>query len=94
MSKLKEFIKWTDVALSLRELFDEVKETLKEHEEQFNELQQQNMLLLQQMQFQKEIIGDLKKRISVIESRDRKTVLGEQEEQHAERRQISLDPEN
>ena len=94
MRKLKEFIKWTDIALSLRELFDEVKETLKEHEKQFNELHQQNMLLLQQMQFQKEIIEDLRKRIAVIESRGPTTIHVDQEEQHSERRQIPLDPEN
>ncbi|MEW8333869.1 MAG: hypothetical protein AB2692_23265 [Candidatus Thiodiazotropha sp.] len=69
MSKIKEFIKWTDIALSLKEMFDEVKGALKDHEEEFRNLQNQNMLLLQQVKFQNQTIEELKARITCIEDR-------------------------
>ncbi len=69
MSKIKEFVKWTDIALSLREMFDEVKESLSDHESEFIQLQQQNMLLLQQMEFQSKTIEDLKERLRRLEDR-------------------------
>ena len=69
MSKLKEFIRWTDIALSLKEMFDEIKGSLKDHEEEFRNLQKQNMLLLQQIDFQRQTIDDLKDRINRLEDR-------------------------
>ena len=69
MSKLKGFIKWTDIALSLKEMFDEVKGSLKDHEEEFKNLHNQNMLLLQQIDFQRQLIDDLKERVNRLENR-------------------------
>ncbi len=69
MIKLKGFIKWTDIALSLKEIFDEIKGVLKDHEKEFKNLQSQNMLLLQQIDFQNKTIDEIKSRLNRLEDR-------------------------
>jgi len=69
MKKLKDFIKWTDFTLSLKENFDEITETFKEHRKTVENLQNQNLLLLQTIEHQNEFINDLRDRVTRLEDK-------------------------
>ena len=70
--KIKELVKWTDIALSLRELFSEVKNSLKDHDSKLSELQQQNISLLQELTHQKDQLNIMQNRIEFLEQKNMK----------------------
>ena len=77
--KIKGFIKWTDIALSLRELFSGVKSSLKGHDEKLLELQKQNISLLQQLGYQQQLIEKIQDRVRFIEQSTMRDVKGNPE---------------
>lgn len=70
---LKAFIKWSDIALSLRELFNEVRESFNKHDERLTELQKQNLLLLQRISYHDDLIQSLQNRVEFLEQKNMAT---------------------
>lgn len=67
MSKIRDFVKWADFFVDLKEAIGSIRSSLKSHDEELKELAQQNIRLVERIAYQNREIESLERRILTLE---------------------------